>query len=50
MHWPSDNEWWQIIVVFCLLGMLELLRDCKKLLKRIATALENSKPVQASRP
>lgn len=45
MHWPSDNEWWQILVLFGILGVVDLLRDCKKLLKNIAVALENQNPV-----
>lgn len=43
MHWPSDNEWWQIIVFSGLFLIWETMRECRNHLKRIADALEERK-------
>jgi hypothetical protein len=44
MHWPSDNEWFQILVLISTWEIWRIARDCRKYLKSIATSFSDPKP------
>jgi hypothetical protein len=43
MHWPSNNEWWQLIVGFLLMAIWEVGRECRNYLKTILDEIQDYK-------